>query len=118
MNVHSQPYMSEKWFQILSEQVAQKSRRQVAKELDYSTSAISLVMNGKYGGKTDQLRDRVLRQYKRVHCPFIDKLIPIPQCQGTAHSKAPTHNPMKMQQWRACQSCPNKDKLCQDATQD
>ncbi len=96
MSVIQQPYMDEPWFAILSEQVAQSSRAKVAAELDYSLTSVSLIMNGKYAGKPDRLRDKV------------GKTIPLHVCRETANGKAPTHNPIKMQQWRACQSCPKK----------
>ena len=110
MSVIRQPYMDEPWFAILSEQVAQSSRAKVAAELDYSLTSVSLIMNGKYAGKPDRLRDKVLARYTAVHCPFAGKTIPLHVCRETANGKAPTHNPIKMQQWRACQSCPKKCK--------
>ena len=110
MSVIRQPYMDEPWFGILSEQVAQSSRAKVAAELDYSLTSVSLVMNGKYAGKPDRLRDKVLARYTAVHCPFAGRTIPLHVCRETANGKAPTHNPIKMQQWRACQSCPKKCK--------
>ena len=118
MSIIQQPYMNEPWFAILSEQVAQTSRAKVASELNYSLTSVSLIMNGKYAGKPDRLRDKVLKRYTRVHCPYVAKIIPLHQCQDTAHGKAPTHNPMKMQQWRACQSCSKKEASCPAATQD
>ena len=110
----AQPYMTEPWFALLTDKVAQSSRNKVAKELGYSLTAISLVMNGKYAGNPDRLRDKVLQQYSTVRCPHQGKTIALHVCQDLAQSPAPTHNPLKMQQWRACQKCPhNQDSSCQ-----
>lgn len=101
-----QAYMQEDWFTLLREPVAQSSVRQVARELAYSATAISLILNGKYSGKPEKLRAKVLQRYAVVSCPFSGSVIPVYQCTETATGKAPTHNPIKMAQWRACQSCP------------
>lgn len=103
-------YQHEHWFTLLQQRVAQSSTRAVADELQYSTTSISLILNGKYQGKPDRVAQKVLQQYAKVHCPFSGQTIALHQCQSTAHGKAPTHNPMKMQQWRACQSCPKRPK--------
>lgn len=105
-----QDYMQEDWFALLQQKISQSNRSQVARELDYSLTAISLILNGKYRGRPDKLRAKVLYHYSVVSCPFVGNLIPLYQCTETATGKAPTHNPIKMAQWRACQSCPNCPK--------
>lgn len=105
-----QAYMDEEWFAILSERVSQSNAKAVAAELGYSKTALSLILNGKYKGKPDCLRDKVIFRFVRVNCPHQKQVIPMYECVGLAHSPAPTHNPIKMQQWRACQSCPKRPK--------
>lgn len=105
-----QDYMKEQWFTLLKEQVEKSSRSQVARELSYSLTAISLVLNGKYNGKTDRLREKVWKKYTQVSCPYTQKVILLQTCVETATAKAPTHNPIKMAQWRACQNCPHCPK--------
>lgn len=108
MNIREQSYMNEEWFQILKDEVEKKSRSQVAREMGYSSTAISLIMSGKYMGKSDKVRDKVLQQYTRVFCPYLKQNIPLCQCVDAQNSKAPTHNPLKMQAWKACQGCLKK----------
>lgn len=103
-----QNYMSEKWFDLLKTHIAQKSMNAVARELAYSKTTLSLIMNGKYTGKTDRVRDKVLATYAQVRCPHQNQVIVMSECVALATAAAPTHNPLKMQQWRACQRCPNK----------
>lgn len=103
-----QNYMSEQWFILLKAKIAEKTMQVVAAELDYSKTALSLIVNGKYAGKPDRVRQKVLSTYDIVDCPYHNKLIDKKECVALATAAAPTHNPLKMQQWRACQRCPNK----------
>lgn len=103
-------YMTEEWFALLKTQIKAKTAQAVAVELGYSKTALSLIMNGKYVGKTDRVRDAVMNRYAFVECPHRVQTIAMYDCISLAHSPAPTHNPIKMQQWRACQSCPKRPK--------
>ena len=98
-------YMNEGWFALLKAQIAAASLRQVAAELGYSGTTWSLIVHGKYAGKTDRVAAAVAARYETVACPYQGKTIPLHECRSTAQGKAPTHNPMKMQQWLACQKC-------------
>lgn len=98
-------YMNEGWFALLKAQIAAASLRQVAAELGYSGTTLSLIVHGKYAGKTDRVAAAVAARYETVACPYQGKTIPLHECRSTAQGKAPTHNPMKMQQWLACQKC-------------
>ena len=98
-------YMNEGWFALLKAQIAAASLRQVAAELGYSGTTLSLIVHGKYAGKADRVAAAVAARYETVACPYQGKTIPLHECRSTAQGKAPTHNPMKMQQWLACQKC-------------
>lgn len=98
-------YMNEGWFALLKARIAAASLRQVAAELGYSGTTLSLIVHGKYAGKTDRVAAAVAARYETVACPYQGKTIPLHECRSTAQGKAPTHNPMKMQQWLACQKC-------------
>ena len=101
-------YMNEGWFALLKAQIAAASLRQVAAELGYSGTTLSLIVHGKYAGKTDRVAAAVAARYETVACPYQGKTIPLHECRSTAQGKAPTHNPMKMQQWLVCQKCPKR----------
>ena len=98
-------YMNEGWFALLKARIAAASLRQVAAELGYSGTTLSLIVHGKYAGKTDRVAAAVAARYETVACPYQGKTIPLHECRSTAQGKAPTHNPRKMQQWLACQKC-------------
>lgn len=98
-------YMNEGWFSLLKAQIATASLRRVAAELGYSGTTLSLIVHGKYAGKTDRVAAAVAARYETVACPHQGKTIPLHECHDTASGKAPTHNPIKMQQWLACQKC-------------
>ena len=98
-------YMNEGWFALLKARIAAASLRQVAAELGYSGTTLSLIVHGKYAGKTDRVAAAVAARYETVACPYQGKTIPLHECRDTASGKAPTHNPIKMQQWLACQKC-------------
>ena len=98
-------YMNEGWFALLKARIAAASLRQVAAELGYSGTTLSLIVHGKYAGKTDRVAAAVAARYETVACPYQGKTIPLHECRSTAQGKAPTHNPMKMQQWLECQKC-------------
>lgn len=108
----NQPYMTEQWFKTLKEQCDTKTARVVAQELGYSKTTLSLILNGHYVGKTDRVCDAVLLRYHFVECPHLRKMLRVHECVSLATSPAPTHNPIKMQQWRACQNCPKCPKEC------
>ena len=94
------------WLSILRTQTAQRSNAAVARELNYSATTISLALHGKYAGSTAKLARAVLTRYTRVDCPHLETSIPRHRCVAIAGSRAPTHNPLKMQHWRACRRCP------------
>ena len=98
-------YMNEGWFALLKARIAAASLRQVAAELGYSGTTLSLIVHGKYAGKTDRVAAAVAARYETVACPYQGKTIPLHECRDTASGKAPTQNPIKMQQWLACQKC-------------
>ena len=98
-------YMNEGWFALLKARIAAASLRQVAAELGYSGTTLSLIVHGRYAGETDRVAAAVAARYETVACPYQGKTIPLHECRSTAQGKAPTHNPMKMQQWLACQKC-------------
>lgn len=101
-------YMNEKWFEILIDEIEATSQRKVAEKLGYSITTINLVVNGKYAGKTDAVGRRVIEVFTRVNCPFLGSEIARSVCVELAKAPAPTHNPIKMQQWKACKKCPKR----------
>ena len=102
--------MNEKWMDLLIGAVSKSNILEVANKLGYSRTTVSLVLSGKYQGKTDKVAKKVLEVFAIVQCPFLQTEITLKECANFAHCKAPTHNPNKMQHWRYCQRCPNKQE--------
>ena len=102
--------MNEKWMDLLIGAVSKSNILEVANKLGYSRTTVSLVLSGKYQGKTDKVAKIVLEVFAIVQCPFLQTEITLKECANFAHCKAPTHNPNKMQHWRNCQRCPNKQE--------
>lgn len=102
--------MTNNWLSILKAAVQRSSQGQVASQLNYSRATISLVLADKYPGNTKHIQQKVIKKLATVECPHTGVVITMTDCYLTAHGKAPTHNPAKMAQWRACRVCKNNCK--------
>lgn len=92
--------------EVLRQAVEQQGQATVAKTLGYSRSTISLVLAGKYAGRTELVLAKVKEELGKVACPYSGEVIPLTVCKAMATSKAPTHNRVKMAHWQACRQCP------------
>lgn len=99
--------MTANWLEILREAVAERGQKPVADALGYSRSTVSLVLAGKYAGKTDAVEKKVLAVLARVTCPFNGADMTMADCRAFSSSRAPTHHPLKLSHWRACRQCKN-----------
>lgn len=93
------------WRDLLEAAIADKGQATVARELDYSSTTLSLVRRGKYPGATDRIEARVLALYGVVTCPFLGTPIPAERCRRISQSPVPTSSPKALQHWSACRSC-------------
>lgn len=99
------------WMDMLKAEADRTSIGEVAERIGYSRTAISLVLSGKYPGKTDKVARAVTRILAQsIACPYSGKDIPPEECRALSTRRAPTHNPQALGQWRACQQCQNKCK--------
>lgn len=98
----------ERWILLLRAEAQRSSMRAVAHRLGYSPSAISLVLAGKYPGKPDRIAKAVLALLDVVACPHAMQSMTQEACRTIALGVAPTHHPMKLGHWRACQRCPSR----------
>lgn len=105
-------YAQERWFQLLKESCDKHGVNRVASMLGYNNhTGTSQILAGKYAGKTDRFAARVTRVFDRVVCPHTQQQVQAALCHETSQARAPLNNPMKMQQWRACQQCKNKPEV-------
>lgn len=98
--------MTKDWLTLLSEAVAESSKVAVAEELGVSRPAVSLLLLGKYPGKTDRMAARILERYARLDCPHTGKSVTPDHCRKFC-GPVPTSSPAALRQWRACLTCPN-----------
>ena len=95
------------WIDLLRAEVAATTISATAVKLGVSRTAISLVQSDKYPVKTDRIAKRVESVLGAVACPALSQQIELARCRGYRSMRAPTHNPIAMRHWRACQRCPN-----------
>lgn len=93
------------WMEILKANIAAEGQNKTALKLGYSPTTISLVMSGRYLGKTDKVAERVIKILATVHCPYLNQQLDMQVCTDTAQGQIPSQNPIKMDHWRACQNC-------------
>lgn len=98
---------------LLAKEVAQSNRTLAGKRVGLSRTAISLVLVNRYPASTNGVERRVLHVLGRIACAALGDEITAAQCQNNRDRRAPTHNPMAMQLWRACQQCPNNPACVQ-----
>ncbi|WP_052190894.1 hypothetical protein [Chitinibacter sp. ZOR0017] len=83
----------------------------LGKLIGYSRPTVSLFVRGLYPGDAAAVSKAVLKKLNTVVCPHLRRDIGLPECQATSSSRAPMHNPMKLQHWRTCQRCPKKSEV-------
>ncbi len=95
------------WRSLLVGEVARTSIAATARRLGYSRTAVSLVLAGKYPGRTDTLAARVLAELGRVTCPHLGRTVTPGDC-AISGGRVPTSSPAALRLWRACQTCPHR----------
>lgn len=96
------------WVVLLAREVERTNRTQAAQRIQMSRSAVSLVLANRYPSpSTAGVERRVLDTLGRIDCVAIGEVVTVEQCQSYRERPAPTHNPLAMQHWRACQHCPH-----------
>ncbi|MBY0572580.1 MAG: MarR family transcriptional regulator [Undibacterium sp.] len=106
-------YMATDWFAGLIHEVSQSSKTAVAAKMGIHRTTLSQVCHGsgEYGKGTasvGKIEIAYRRAYEQLACPHTLQSVGIEHCRVVALSAAPTHNPLKMQQWRSCQGCAHK----------
>ena len=94
--------------QLLGAEVARSNMTKTGQRIGMSRTAVSLVLANRYPSpSTAGVERRVMDVLGRLECVALDEVITASECQSYREKAAPTHNPMAMQHWRACQHCPN-----------
>lgn len=93
------------WLQMLQDAVKASSQTAVAVRLNVSRTTVSLVLAGKYPGKTDRVAARVMDVFGQVKCTHTGQPIALTVCVSYANRRAPLNNPFEMTHWRTCRTC-------------
>lgn len=97
------------WVLALASECDRTSQNTASKRIDYSSAAVSQVINGKYNGDLRAVEQAVRGALMAaiVACPVVGDLA-ADTC--LSHQKTPwaPHNPQRIAFWRACRSgCPH-----------
>lgn len=112
-------YMDADWFVSLQREVKASTQKQVAERLGVSRSTLTVLLNGlgEYGNggaKTDRFEIRFRQAFEQIECPFNGETVGATHCREKALRSAPTHNPLQLNHWKACQDCRYKPAPAKD----
>ena len=91
---------------LLRHAVKANGQAAVARALGYSPSAINQALKGTYGGRLDNLLQKVAEVYGDypVTCPVLGE-ISIARCAAERRKPYGASNPLRTRLWKACRSC-------------
>lgn len=103
-------YFFATWFNALLSEIDATNVTKVALKMGVSRPTLSIFINGKgqYGnGKASpaNMEIRYRQAFEQLTCPHTNALVGVKHCRETALRIAPTHNPLQLVQWQACQNC-------------
>ncbi|MFZ6712983.1 MarR family transcriptional regulator [Undibacterium sp. TC9W] len=106
-------YLSTDWFKALHTETKATSIAAVALKMGVSRPTLSVFINalGAYGsGRASpaNMEIRYRKAFEQLTCPHTGAMVGAIHCRETALRTAPSHNPIQMMQWQACQSCQHK----------
>lgn len=99
------------WLQLLAKAAKATSIGEAAAKVGYSRTAVSQALAGKYPGDLSKMEKKVIQALElpmAVDCPQLKLALPTSMCNQFSAVPAPIHNPVAIQTWRACQTCPNR----------
>ncbi|KUJ75941.1 hypothetical protein AVO42_00325 [Thiomicrospira sp. XS5] len=104
-------YQNENWFIALQQACSVQSQKRVADQCGISATAVNQVLKGVYKGSLDNVIEKVSGALlnQSVHCPVLDDITTDLCAKYRKEGFMPT-NPMRVQLYRACQTCPNNPK--------
>lgn len=96
------------WVGLLAAEVERSNMTVAARRIGMNRATVSTALRNCYpSNSTAGVERRVLDALGQLDCPALESTITLIQCQTFRERPAPTHNPMAMQHWRACQHCAN-----------
>lgn len=93
------------WRSLLAAALRKHGLTQVALDLGYAKSSISLASNGRYPGGTERIEAKVLEIYGRIQCPHLGEALTPAACATHRSRPVPTSNTAGLRHWKACREC-------------
>jgi hypothetical protein len=96
------------WILELADQCDRCSQSAVAKQLDVSPAMINQTLKNAYKGNLSRLETRVRGEFMKevVMCPVLGE-INSRDCLDHSGKKFSATNPLRVQLFKACRTCPN-----------
>lgn len=95
----------QRWFQVLEQQRDKSSISDVARQMGYARSTISLVLSGKYDGGTDAIAAKTLATFTDfVTCPHLRREITNAECTDYHTRAMPMSDPEELRHWMKCRN--------------
>jgi hypothetical protein len=84
------------------------SQAKVGRRLGYSSTTVSQVLSGSYGGQLDAFLTRVEEVFgtTEMDCPILG-VITLPVCVEERRKPFTTANPHRVRMFQACRRCPH-----------
>lgn len=103
-------YMSAPWFEQLVREVKASTQAKVAERMGISRVTLTIFLNGKGeygngGAKPDRMEMRYRKAFEQLLCPHDGATVGVQHCRSKALGTPPTHNPLQLGHWKACQAC-------------
>jgi len=95
------------WLDLLRAEAGATSITATALRLGVSRTTVSLCLAERYPASTERIEAKVWDVLGQIECPALGGTITATECRTYRERPAPTHNPMAMQHWKACQHCPH-----------
>ena len=104
-------YQDQDWFKALQTEVAQTSQSKTARKCGLSATTINQVLKGIYPGNLSNVVEKISGALlaHSVICPVLDEITTDICASHRAKGFAP-NNPMRVQLYRACQTCAHNPK--------
>ncbi|MDP1980504.1 MarR family transcriptional regulator [Undibacterium sp.] len=115
-------YFNTVWFNAMHAETKATSISAVAVKMGVSRPTLSVFINGlgAYGSghaSPANMEIRYRKAFEQLTCPHTGAMVGAVHCRESALRTAPSHNPIQMMQWQACQSCQHKPAPVQEADQ-
>lgn len=95
------------WLEVLKNECDKRSIRDVAQQLSYSRTSISLALKGRYPGSTERIRTAVEQTFHvpMVQCPVLGE-IKREVCVDHQAKPFSATSGLRVQLFHACKRCP------------